>query len=133
MFINISIYNLSYLIPFQDLQTGDHIHETTPSSAVHATDHIHTPSEHVHGTTPASVLRAAERIITPIQPPVQPGTPVQQQPTGGFTSTPNSANPTFAVLKATALQQALGHPMAYARVLMQVKYEILSCRFVFLL
>lgn len=33
-------------------------------------------------------------------------------------------NPTFAVLKATAIQQALGHPLNYARVLMQVKIKI---------
>ena len=64
-----------------------------------------------------------ERVITPIQPPLQPGTPVRQQPTGGFTSTSNSANPTFTVLKATAIQQALGHPLAYVRVLMQVSHR----------
>jgi hypothetical protein len=70
-----------------------------------------------------SLLHSAERLLAPIQPPLPAGTPVREQPTGGFTSTFNSANPTFAVLKATALQQALGHPMAYARVLMQVKYS----------
>ncbi len=113
-----------------DLHTGDHAHETTPSSAFHATDHVTTPiqpsvqtGDHVHATTPSSVFHAAERIITPIQPPVQPGTPVRQQPTGGFTSTPNSANPTFTVLKATTIQHALGHPLAYVRVLMQVSYS----------
>ena len=72
--------------------------------------------------TTSSLLQSVERLIAPVQPPLPAGTPVQEQPTGGFTSTPNSANPTFAVLKATALQQALGHPMAYARVLMQVNY-----------
>ncbi|CAF1010953.1 unnamed protein product [Adineta steineri] len=74
-------------------------------------------------STPSSLLQSAERLIAPIQTPLPAGTPVQQQPTGGFTSTFNSANPTFAVLKATALQQALGHPMAYARALMQMGYE----------
>lgn len=54
---------------------------------------------------------------------LQPGTPVLQQATGGFTSTSNSANPTFTVLKTTAIQQALGHPLAYVRVLMQMGYE----------
>jgi hypothetical protein len=77
----------------------------------------------VQVTSVASVLNSVERVIAPIQPPIQPGTPVQQQPTGGFTSTPNSANPTFTVLKATALQQAIGHPLAYVRVLMQVRYS----------
>ena len=46
-------------------------------------------------------------------------TPSDQQP-------PPPGNPTFAVLKATALQQALGHPLAYARVLMQVKDKFFS-------
>lgn len=46
-------------------------------------------------------------------------TPGDQQP-------PPPGNPTFAVLKATALQQALGHPLAYARVLMQVKDPFIS-------
>ncbi len=75
-----------------------------------------------HVSTTSSLLQSAERLIAPIQTPLSAGTSVQEQPTGGFTSTFNSANPTFAVLKATAFQQALGHPMAYARVLMQVKY-----------
>ncbi|UJR38069.1 hypothetical protein I4U23_030750 [Adineta vaga] len=69
------------------------------------------------------VTQTTERIVTPIQPPVQPGSSVRQQPQGGFTSTPNSANPTFTVLKATTIQHALGHPLAYARVLMQLGYE----------
>jgi hypothetical protein len=76
-----------------------------------------------HVSTTSSLLHSAERLIAPIQTPLPAGTPVREQPTGGFTSTFNSANPTFAVLKATALQQALGHPMAYARVLMQVKFD----------
>jgi hypothetical protein len=67
-----------------------------------------------HVSTTSSLLQSAERLIAPLQ---TAGASVQEQPTGGF----NSANPTFAVLKATAFQQALGHPMAYARVLMQVK------------
>ncbi|CAF0999393.1 unnamed protein product [Adineta steineri] len=72
---------------------------------------------------PTSILQTVERIVTPIQPPLQPGTPVRQQPTGGFTSTANSANPTFAVLKTTTIQHAIGHPLAYVRVLMQMGYE----------
>jgi len=78
--------------------------------------------DHVHGNIPSSIIQSSERIITPIQPPLQPGTPVRQQ-TGGFTSTPNSANPTFTVLRATTLQLAVGHPLAYVRVLMQMGYE----------
>ena len=80
------------------------------------------PSGDYVSTTP-SVVQTVERVITPIQPPLQPGTPVRQQATGGFTSTPNSANPTFTVLKATAIQQAIGHPLAYVRVLMQVSHR----------
>jgi hypothetical protein len=106
------------------------VHETTPSSTFHTIENLTTPvqpsthtNDHVHGTTPASIFHAAERVITPIQPPVQPGTSVQQQLTGGFTSTSNSANPTFTVLKATTIQHALGHPLAYVRVLMQVSYS----------
>jgi hypothetical protein len=76
--------------------------------------------DHVQGNIPPPVIQSSERIITPIQPPLQPGAPVRQQPTGGFTSTPNSANPTFTVLRATTLQLAVGHPLAYVRVLMQV-------------
>ncbi len=68
----------------------------------------------------SSLLHSAERLVAPIQTPLPAGTPVQEQPTGGFTSTFNSANPTFTVLKSTVLQQVIGHPMAYARVLMQV-------------
>ncbi len=79
--------------------------------------------DHVHVTSPSSILQTAERIVAPIQPPLPPGTSVQQQPTGGFTSTPNSANPTFAVLKSTTIQTALGHPLGYVRVLMQVRYS----------
>ena len=79
--------------------------------------------DHVHVTTPTTVLPPNERIITPIQPPVQPGAPVRQEPAGGFTSTPNSANPTFTVLRATTMQLAIGHPLAYVRVLMQVRYS----------
>jgi hypothetical protein len=83
-----------------DLQTGDHDSRTS------------------------SLLHSAERLLTPIQLPLPSGTPGQEQPKGGFLATWNSGNPTFAVLKATALQQAFGHPMAYARVLMQVnRYE----------
>ena len=48
-------------------------------------------------------------------------TPGQEQSTDAAKSTANAANPTFAVLKATGLQTALGHPLAYARVLMQVR------------
>jgi hypothetical protein len=86
------------LLSNDDVQTGDHV------------------------STTSSLFHSAERLIAPIQTPLPAGTPVREQLTGGFTSTFNSANPTFAVLKATALQQALGHPIAYARVLMQVKY-----------
>lgn len=39
----------------------------------------------------------------------------------GQSSSRPAENPTFAVLKATAIQQALGHPLTYARVLMQVR------------
>lgn len=70
-----------------------------------------------------SLLHQAQRVIAPIQTPVGSGTPVQEQLTGGFTATANSANATFAVLKATVLQQSFGHPLAYARVLMQIGYE----------
>ncbi|CAF3646874.1 unnamed protein product [Rotaria sordida] len=51
------------------------------------------------------------------------GTSIRQQATIGSTETRNSVNPTFAVLKATTFQQALGHPLTYARVLMQMGYE----------
>jgi len=75
-------------------------------------------------TNPLSTLQnTAERYIAPIQPPLPAGTPVRPQPTGGFTSTYNSANPTFTALKATTLQQVIGHPMNYVRVLMQMGYE----------
>jgi hypothetical protein len=61
-----------------------------------------------------------ERIITPIQTPASNGTSGQAQAMGnGYDATSQGANATFAVLKATALQQAFGHPMAYARILMQ--------------
>ena len=62
---------------------------------------------------------------TTIDDEVEPtvGTAVQEQVTGGFTAPPNSANPTFAVLKATVLQQTFGHPLAFARTLMQIGYE----------
>jgi hypothetical protein len=72
---------------------------------------------------PTPIIQTSERVITPIQPPLQPGAPVRQQPTGGFTSTPNSANPTFAALKTTTVQLAIGHPLAYVRTLMQVRYS----------
>jgi len=81
------------------LQDGDHSQTT-----------IHTP-----------IIQTTERVITPIQPPLQPGAQVRQQPTGGFTSTPNSANPTFTALKTTTVQLAIGHPLAYIRALMQVR------------
>ncbi len=78
--------------------------------------------DHIQENVPSSVVHSSERIPTPIQPPLQPGAPVRQQPTGGFTSTPNSANPTFTALKATTAQLVIGHPLAYVRVLMQVRY-----------
>lgn len=53
---------------------------------------------------PVSLLQSAERLLQPTQ-----------------TSPANSSSATFAVLKATALQQAVGHPLSYARVLMQVE------------
>lgn len=49
------------------------------------------------------------------------GTSGREQEAAGPTS---AANPMFAVLKVTAFQQALGHPVAYARVLMQVMFHI---------
>ncbi|CAF2566421.1 unnamed protein product [Rotaria sp. Silwood2] len=52
-----------------------------------------------------------------------PGASVREQTTVGSIGTPNSVNPTFAVLKATAFQQVLGHPVTYARTLMQMGYE----------
>ncbi len=79
--------------------------------------------DHNQATVPTPIIQTNERVITPIQPPLQPGAPVRQQPTGGFTSTPNSANPTFAALKTTTVQLAIGHPLAYIRVLMQVRYS----------
>ncbi|UJR08211.1 hypothetical protein I4U23_012484 [Adineta vaga] len=96
-----------------------------PVSAVKSTDPLASNDDvsvdnHVSIPSVSSLLHSAERLVAPIQTPIAAGTAVQQQPTGGFTSTFNSANPTFAVLKATALQQAFGHPMAYARALMQV-------------
>ena len=67
-----------------------------------------------------SLLDSVERLLAPIQTPATAGVPIHEPATGGLSSTLNSANPTFGVLKATAMQQAFGHPMAYARVLMQV-------------
>jgi len=52
--------------------------------------------------------------------------------TSSFVSKDEEVNGTFAVLKATTFQQALGHPLSYARVLMQVDELLdLSCRFGF--
>ncbi|CAF1022580.1 unnamed protein product [Rotaria sordida] len=79
--------------------------------------------DNVHSTLPASNLNSSERIVTPMQPIVQPRTATQQQPTGGFSSRSISANPTFTALKGTTIQLALGHPLAYVRVLMQMGYE----------
>ena len=79
--------------------------------------------------SPSSLLQSVERVIVPIQTPLPAGTPVREQVTGGFTATGNSANATFAVVKATVLQQAFGHPMSYARVLMQVRRHFSSEEF----
>ena len=72
-----------------------------------------------------SSLRPAERSAPAVSDEVEATPPraVEEQVTGGFTSPPNSANPTFAVLKATVLQQTFGHPLAFARTLMQIGYE----------
>lgn len=43
--------------------------------------------------------------------------------TGVLPSTGNSANPTFAVLKSTFFQQSFGHPLIYAKTLMQIGFE----------
>ncbi|CAF3304484.1 unnamed protein product [Rotaria socialis] len=67
----------------------------------------------------SSLFHSVERLITPSSTE----TAVPEQAAGGFAGTFNSMNPTLAVLKVTALQQAVGHPVAYARVLMQMGYE----------
>ncbi len=83
-------------------------------------DDDHQTGDHVQRNLPPSVTHPSERVITPIQPPLQPGTSAGQQANGGLTSTPNASNATFAVLRATTAQLAIGHPLAYVRVLMQV-------------
>jgi hypothetical protein len=79
-------------------------------------------NDYIPATLPPSITQTSERVITPIQPPLQPRIPVGQQHTGVFASAPNAANPTFTVLKATTIPLVIGHPLAYVRVLMQVRY-----------
>ncbi len=78
--------------------------------------------DHIQGTLPTSIPQTIERVITPIQPPVQSGAQSRQNLTDGLNPTPNSGNPSFATLKATTFQVAFGHPLNYVRVLMQVRY-----------
>lgn len=75
-------------------------------------------TEHVVPATP--IVQATERVVIPIQRPIQTGASARDRVTGGFTPPPTSA---FAALKTTTIQQALGHPLAYVRVLMQLGYE----------
>ncbi|CAF1063675.1 unnamed protein product [Rotaria sp. Silwood1] len=75
------------------------------------------------GSTSNDDVQTGEHISTTSSLFQPTGTSPRAQVTVGSTATPNTANPTFAVLKATTLQQALGHPVTYARVLMQIGYE----------
>lgn len=79
--------------------------------------------DHVQENVSPPITQTSERVVTPIHPPVQPRAPVRPLPTAGLNSAPNATNPTFSVLRATTLQLAVGHPLAYARVLMQVRYS----------
>ena len=62
-------------------------------------------------------------MITPIQLPVEVESTLPSQSTlsGRYNcSTTPQSKATFAVVKSTTIQHAIGHPLAYARVLMQV-------------
>ncbi|CAF0964633.1 unnamed protein product [Adineta ricciae] len=87
-----------------------------PTPIIQTTERIVTPIQ-------PPITQTVERVVTPIQPPVQSGSTLRQRAQGGLSSSANSAKSTFTVLKATTIQHALGHPLAYARVLMQAGYE----------
>ncbi|CAF4631693.1 unnamed protein product, partial [Rotaria magnacalcarata] len=70
--------------------------------------------DQAQGSSPSSNVLSPDRVITPVPSNVQP-----QPTTSGFTSVSSSVTPTFTALKGTALQQVVGHPFAYVRVLMQ--------------
>ncbi|CAF3301269.1 unnamed protein product [Rotaria socialis] len=74
--------------------------------------------DQAQGSSPSSNVLSPDRVITPVASNVQP-----QPTTSGFASVSSSVTPTFTALKGAALQQVVGHPFAYVRVLMQMGYE----------
>ena len=66
--------------------------------------------EQVNEGSPPVVVQTVERVITPLRPAPSPMSNGLVAP----------SNVTFPVLRATTFQHAVGHPLAYVRVLMQV-------------
>lgn len=74
--------------------------------------------------TDTTTVHTNPHVITPIQQPLSSTTTsVQQRVLSGLNTPANSSKPTFAVLRTTSLQVALGHPLNYVRTLMQMGYE----------
>jgi len=94
--------------------TLDPLSSTRPRPVQPLLDDQHQNGDHSQPST--TLRRTAEQLVAPTLP-----TTVRNP--SGFPTTLNSANPTFVVLKATCLQTALGHPMAFVRALMQMGYE----------
>lgn len=75
-----------------------------------------TDDENVEKPVGPSVIQTTERVVTPIQLPVD-------RPNRFNRNVDPQGKTLFTVLRSTTIQQTLGHPLAYVRVLMQLGYE----------
>lgn len=75
-----------------------------------------TEDENVEKPVAPSVIQTSERVVTPIQLPVD-------RPNRFNRNVDPQAKTLFTVLRSTTIQQTLGHPLAYVRVLMQVSED----------
>lgn len=71
----------------------------------------------------SNASHSSERVVTPIQLPVQSRGTIPPQFARGYNSVFNSTNPTFAALRSTTIQHAIGYPIVYVRILIQMGYE----------
>ena len=68
-----------------------------------------------------SLLRSAERIIPSTQASLSTETSTQEEEIDGLPSAPYSSDAMIFPFKRLAVHQAIRHPIAYARILIQVK------------
>ena len=84
--------------------------------------------EGTHGerTVGPTVVQSTERVVTPIQLPVDRNGAGRSSLASRYNQPADAGTKTaFAVVRSTAIQQTIGHPLAYVRVLMQVSDDFL--------